>query len=400
MPSQTYPPYAAGSLTIPRTLNRWLDVNAQSGALRRTQTFVTLPVFSQAVTWRGYSEIVASFNYESPNAFSFVSAGMLPASPNYVLCVSYRVGGVVTRYALWRGAGETFYFNCPLYDGQPILKNFRFEVWSTNSTPAVQTAALTFFTSVLGEKDYRFGVDNALVGSDAISTSFQCANEVVTSPATTTGVAWLDYSKGVGYASPTNVSSWTDQFVNNYVFYSASGLRDTGLGYIYNQGLAFADATIADSINHIFLAVRVVNAATVFRVKNGTSTIGILTHDGNQFIWYTSTGDALAAIALNTWCILEIRMDEGGFDTINLYDTNLNLLNTGTTGTSGALTITGIQLFSSAGRVDFKAIAFYSALLSAVNRDAVLGYLTGLFNNPFTFSVPLTFPVLSLSQTN
>jgi hypothetical protein len=80
--------------------------------------------------------------------------------------------GVSYRYALWLGVGEVFYFNVPLYTGQKIGKNFRFEIWSTNSTPVIQTSPLTFYTSVLGKQDYRWATDFKLVSADAINTSF------------------------------------------------------------------------------------------------------------------------------------------------------------------------------------------------------------------------------------
>ena len=70
---QSHPPYASGSLTIPRTLLRWLDINFQNGPLARTSTYITLPSFvGNGETWNGFSDIVTSFNFEGPNNFSLV----------------------------------------------------------------------------------------------------------------------------------------------------------------------------------------------------------------------------------------------------------------------------------------------------------------------------------------
>jgi hypothetical protein len=68
----SHPPYLPSSTSIPRTLIRWLDVNAQNGALTRVSTYLTIPPFNIANSWNGYSNIVASFNFESPNNVSLV----------------------------------------------------------------------------------------------------------------------------------------------------------------------------------------------------------------------------------------------------------------------------------------------------------------------------------------
>jgi hypothetical protein len=181
MPYPLVPPPAndVGAFGVPRRLQRWLDVNPVT-RLTRTSSYITLPSFSQAVTWQGYSVIVASFNFEGPNNFSLkYLTSEMPLSPNYCLCIMWKdSNNVVYRYALWKGVGEVFYFNVPLYTGQEIKKNFRFEIWSTNSTPAVQTTTLQFYTSVLGNFDYRFAGDYSLVTADAINTSFNCTTSL------------------------------------------------------------------------------------------------------------------------------------------------------------------------------------------------------------------------------
>ncbi len=71
MPDNIYPPYPddTGALVIPRQLERWIDINPQGGALRKAGTYITLPAFSEAATWNGFSDIVASFNYEANHSF-------------------------------------------------------------------------------------------------------------------------------------------------------------------------------------------------------------------------------------------------------------------------------------------------------------------------------------------
>jgi len=54
MPQQQYPPFSSdtGGSMNPRQLNRWIDKSPQGGPLKRTQGYVPLPTFDQAVTWR------------------------------------------------------------------------------------------------------------------------------------------------------------------------------------------------------------------------------------------------------------------------------------------------------------------------------------------------------------
>ena len=122
MPYPVTPPPSNdyGAFTTPRQLQRWLDVNP-IGKLTRTQGYITLPAFSTAVNWLGYSDIVASFNFEGPNNFTLYGFNVEPVViPNYCLCISWRVQGVMYRYSLWRGVGEVFYFSCLPYTGQKI----------------------------------------------------------------------------------------------------------------------------------------------------------------------------------------------------------------------------------------------------------------------------------------
>ena len=171
MPEQTYPPYVSGALTVPRQLNRWLDINPQNGFLSRTSTVITLPVFTTENSWNGYSNIVSSFNIESPNAIS-LKPFTAPSDPNYVLCVSYRIGNVVTRYMIWDATGSVMSQTIPFYVGQPLKKNFRFEVWNTSQGAVSQATEFKFYTSKLGSIDYRFGADYALATDGGQITAF------------------------------------------------------------------------------------------------------------------------------------------------------------------------------------------------------------------------------------
>jgi hypothetical protein len=134
MPAPSNPPYSAGAVIQPRMLNRWLDINVVR-ALTRAKTYFTIPTFSVVNNWKGYSELVAVFNYVSPNNFSIKTLGnTFPVNPNYLACVVWEDSSYnVHRYKLWEDVGEVLYFDTPLYNNQQIKKNFRIEIWTTNT---------------------------------------------------------------------------------------------------------------------------------------------------------------------------------------------------------------------------------------------------------------------------
>jgi len=129
-----------GAYQVPRTLQRWLDPNPIT-ALTRTQSYIVLPTFSVSTVWFGYSDIIASFNYEGPNNFSLqINREILPVTTTYLLCISWTdTNYVMHRYKVWQNVGEVIYFPCPLYTGQKIGKNFRFEIWSVSQSIPVNT---------------------------------------------------------------------------------------------------------------------------------------------------------------------------------------------------------------------------------------------------------------------
>ncbi len=138
MPSPSQPPFEAGALLQPRQLQRWLDVNKVS-KLTRTQTYWVLPAFSVDNDWLGYSDIVAVFNFTATNNFSLPLDYDVPLSPSFCPCIMWvDEDDNVYRYKLWEDVGEVMYFNCPLYTGQVIKKNFRIEIWNVLPTSYTQ----------------------------------------------------------------------------------------------------------------------------------------------------------------------------------------------------------------------------------------------------------------------
>lgn len=184
MPAPIVPPPSndIGAITWPRQLQRWLDVNRIT-KLDRVGMYITLPAFTQSSnTWNGYSDIVESFNYEGPNACSLLGVtSSVPTNPNFVLTVSYRIGTLIIRYLIWDATGSVLNQDIPVYQGQPLKKNWRFEIWNTSQGVASLSAPIQFTTSVLGKIDYRWGTDSTLVNADVPCTNF--ADGLISAPA-------------------------------------------------------------------------------------------------------------------------------------------------------------------------------------------------------------------------
>lgn len=237
----------------PATLLRWLNVNAVA-PLGRIRTYVDMPAFSQAHTWRGYSDIVAAFNVASPNNISLIGiSSVLPTAPNYLLCVSYvNSDREVVRYKLWEDVGEVLYFNVPLYTGQLLKKNFRFEIWSTASSPAVQVDSIRFTTSILGNIDTRRSGPTSLATAGGQIDEFGADDTV---PALPDDVNNLMLSRFISTAGYTAGVSWTDQKAG-YVQASADLTRsyiENAYQVVQSSGTPTAGAVIGTH-NYLFMA--------------------------------------------------------------------------------------------------------------------------------------------------
>ena len=366
----SHPPYAAGALTIPRTLIRWLDVNPQNGSLTRTQTYITLPPFAVGNTWNGYSDIVASFNCESPNAFSFTGLlSEVPANPNYTLCVSYRIGGVVTRYILWLGAGSVLNMAIPMYSNQPIKKNFRFEIWNTKQGAVSQTEGISFYTTVSGGQDYRYGVDGALVVSDAENTSFAAEAEQSTPPLS--GLL-LQFDAAVGVSGRNWTAAVNNTASANYAQFVANANITTVVDATLSNRVVITNPTEFSGIGH---------TSSNF----GTEILGYIVFKNNTF---TNLRNILALLynqdASTDSSLAQYTADGGFGEAIGQFQTSkygvaLGTNFNGTNINAGDWLIGVIQVDSITNNV---AAAIYRVL------DGVPVYIGFQSLNPSTFSKP------------
>jgi len=414
----TPPPVSdTGAWSIPRMLQRWLDVNP-IGKLTRTSTFITLPAFSQTVTWQGYSDIVASFNFEGPNNFSLAGFNVEPSPiPNYYLCISWQDGkGDVHRYALWNNVGEVIYETIPLYSGQLIKKNFRFEIWSTNVATVVQAAPINIYTSVLGAVDYRWGTDATLVNSDGENTAFKDTGSVLASVPPTTGLLanWrADY--GLTFSSGNNVSAWNNINGSQLISLSTSAPYPTQLAASNLMGLDIIDFNTG--------LLRNLAISPSLTVGNGFY-IGIVgaysgTPSPANIADFTSAGPVSQyALDIPGTSMNVVNFD--GLGTVQVPGTNFCLLQMVVYGTtmiatsatlsniligyqSGTVTtnpITGIDL-GGLSAFQIAEIFIYSSFASNADYTQLTDYIAHRYTGAqYKFNLPLTFPTTSISQPN
>lgn len=179
MPDFDHPPFVPEATQQPKQLQRWLDINPLGGPLGRAQTFIVMPGFGINPTWSGYSDIIGTYNYEGPNNFTLTSAQTTDiggGASNYTLCIMWKdINNVTHRYSLRRDPNDVIFFNIPVYAGQLIKKNFRFEIWSVDNI-ARQLSDIIFYTSVLQNIDYRWSDDLPLVNPDTLNEVFNSVN--------------------------------------------------------------------------------------------------------------------------------------------------------------------------------------------------------------------------------
>jgi hypothetical protein len=402
MSESLHPPYVPGSLSQWRTLNRWLDINAQNGPLARTQTFITLPSFSQAVTWLGYSDIVATFNFEGPNAFSLKALSSIPVNPNYCLCIMWIDSNNVThRYAIWNNVGEVIYAPYPLYTGQLIKKNFRFEIWSTNSTPAVQVLPISFYTSVLGNVDYRYGTDSILVNNDTEVTDFENLNTTISLPDINSNVSLIDGAGLVidnitGFMVSWTSNTSTDEFDPTGDIQCETNAQ---IGSALVSGVQFhTDTFMTDGsgsppgVVAFTIKIDYPFDTTANFYDNNTGLCFGFNHTFGKFTGLT-TGISNMSPVGDVWYIIII---DTLLNKISIYDLVTGLLLDTFTGTATSLADANVvigNLFASTTEIQ----RYYTNLTSSEMQNLV-EYFFIKYSSPI--SLPLIFPANSVPQSN
>lgn len=103
----------SGAITIPRQLQRWLDINRVT-KLDRTQGYLVMPAFAVQAAWNGYSEIVLAIGFNCPKNFSLldiqeggipqVASFVPPSAPLPVIAVTLVQGGGLVGHGSPEGA--------------------------------------------------------------------------------------------------------------------------------------------------------------------------------------------------------------------------------------------------------------------------------------------------------
>ena len=407
MPQQSSPPYLWGAQQYPRQIDQWDDINNQNGRLKRTATFITLDQFNAAVNWNGHSDIVASFNFESPNNFSLLPYIAI-ANTNYALCISYRIGTVLTRYLLWNAAGSTLQNIVP-YSGQVMLKNFRLEVWSTSQGNATEANGMQLFTSVLGSLDYRYGFDSTLVTDDGLFTNFGYNKGTVTLPAASL-TYWLKASQGVSSGgSGTAITGWIDQvsIVNflpkpnssiNVSYNSSDPYFNLPVASISTGGYSLQGAGIGANPGTIAVAFHILNyGSTAVIVDNGGGVNASFNVSGHITAY---SGGATSNITINAGnsvpMLLVLYPNEGYVEIYNLSNGVLLDKFSGSSSTSTDGTI----ILGTLSMVVWE-VAIYSNDIYTVPAEyyQLLSYFFSKYGYG-AFLLPLNFPVGSTSTTN
>lgn len=101
----------------------------------KLRTKIYLPCLDIINVWRGASEVVAKFFFNS-NQTTILLNGNKTIISNFCPCITWRTGAeTIARYKLWQNVGEILYV--PLYTGQLIPSGeFQIEIWN------VQTAII------------------------------------------------------------------------------------------------------------------------------------------------------------------------------------------------------------------------------------------------------------------
>lgn len=408
MPAPTVPPPAndVGALPFPRRLQRWLDVWPVT-KLDRIQTYITLPAFNINVNWQGYSDIVGAFNVEGPNNFSLKALTNVPVSPNYMLCVMWKDSSNNTyRYAIWKNVGEVVYFDIPLYTGQKIGKNFRFEIWSTNVATVSQATSINFYTSVLGGFDYRWSGDVSLVSPDALVTNFsEFENPTqgllpVTNPVGVTFYNW--------FRADTNVAGqiWTSKQGNGYIAsLDFSGNITTtidpnlkpNLIITANQAVSNAAPVGGTTPYEIWMLVKYVADGSLITITTAgpssvlSVTAGALSVDGV---------DMHTTLKIGHWYIINYWYGAGVSGTTT-WDLQLDSLvpktRIGYAGTNDRAS--GLLFeYTLSGQLYTTDILIYSNLLMAADVQTQLNYFKDRYIHQF--NLPFLFPPNSTPQSN
>lgn len=402
MPEQTHPPYVSGATTIPRQLQRWLDVNPQNGRLRRTETYVQVPTFNINHVWNGYSEIVGEYHFSSPNQLSLKLlniANLIPSGTNYTLCVSYISGvGTVQRYSLIRGQGDLFYFNLPPYDGQRLINEFAIEIWNTSQVTCSEVVTTTIYTSVIGNLDYRYGVDGPLASAILLCMGQQPPGSTVLMPIGVNMELWLD-----GNVTWTE-HLWTDR-LGSLVFTSSSDLSSVTPPNLVETGGSKYTGNAANPLSSwVYLVPDDTNNYPFLTFDNGSGQITQVGIDASSkiFVNVSTAGTHTGTYSLVAGKGYIIYVDSIR-QICNVYDAGMlvQLDGISTDGFGLSAPSVAITVGNESSTMSVRAILCYNdTTLDPFYSTSIFPYMQSLPANARVMTVPLVFDPCGTIQPN
>lgn len=335
-------------------------------------------------------------------------------NPTYVACIMWKdINGVVYRYKLWEDVGETGYLlSVPLYAGQVIMKNFRFEIWSLSGAITTESVGSNILTSVLKGQDYRYTTDGLLKNNDGLVTNFNCQN------ATTDNFPVIASMQARWRAGSVSGNQWPSIDGNNYIIRRLDG---SGANIVTVDDGALAHSTTvpaySDEYNtglfnniqpaHYFMLCKIdtsVIAQLMIWLGGDDMFISIYPIDGTTSNLILADGNS-CVITLGIWYVLEIAYS-AGLSRIKPYELSkspvcvpypINFASSATdTGGTHDIILAGGSA-NNAG-CSFVEIVSFNQYIGEGATNQVLSYFYDYYN--INFPLPLVFPTNSSPQPN
>jgi len=319
-------------------------------------------------------------------------------NPNYLLCISWiNANGLMVRYAMWKEVGEVIYFPLPLYAGQKIGKNFRFEVWSTPTTPIGQSVSMNFLTSVLQGIDYRWGSDSSLKSADPIVTNFNNINSGLTVP-TDNLYAQLEYNSGLVTGSGT-VISWAD--TQGVFTLNPSGIVNAITGVapaspqVQTTNTSYL-STPASFCNpgYIVILMQMESLAYSGTILSTNGTAGIVFGFDSVLQKFTAFTGGVSNITpvVGQWYIILLDPSNG---LTSIYDAQTSKVFDFFQTSSSVVASSNLII----GNVPINFLEILQYSTADADYDPLYYYLTNKYFGD-TYSLPITFPANAVSQPN
>lgn len=352
---------------------------------------VTVPAFDYACVWHDASEIVVQYGFSSSRNFIVPRSPRKPTGANYVLCIRYRIGNLVTRFAFWTDDNAVMP-NIPLYDGEVIPKNFVIEVWNLNGQTTVSNTSST----VVGLSLRKIVTDFSIAPADyddsepTIIPASSISVSLVAGPSLPTGI-YVHYDSANIVTNP--VSSWPDSSGNAKNLTQATGAFQPTLLAV-NPGAGSFSAVDFDGVNDFLKTGAISKDATLYFVINQKSWTALDTilsflasgtrrirQVGDQpTLGYVASGTSplftVSDLPIGTWGILTVQLSVAGPNTIQI---GAFTAASGATGQLSVLAVGADNDGSNAAAIQLLEIIGYDALHDAATQLQVRQYLANKY---------------------